>query len=241
MEQAGALLTKAWEYFGKGGVLAWPLLAFSIVALAVFLERWWTYHKALQDDEWFSTLLDRLSGADFKGAFDFIKGESHPFARVFLPVLEKIQTSGVPSRNTMEKLLTHYGQQEMRHLERHLPVLSTIGNVAPLLGLTGTVLGMVKAFMKIETLQGKVDASVLAGGIWEALLTTLFGLAVAIPTVIAHNWLSARAATIAGLIQDRAVSFVEAAEEAGKTPAQAESEDPDTVPGRNLSAGRIKS
>jgi len=72
---------------------------------------------------------------------------------------------------------------------------------------------MVQAFIQIEAMQGKVNASVLAGGIWEALLTTLYGLSVAIPTLIAHNYLSARVDRIAGEIQDHAVSFVDALEE----------------------------
>jgi biopolymer transport protein ExbB len=77
-------------------------------------------------------------------------------------------------------------------MERYLPTLAVIGNLAPLLGLLGAVTGMIKAFMVIQETGGKVNAAVLAGGIWEAMLTTAFGLIVAVPTIAAHSYLSMR-------------------------------------------------
>lgn len=208
-------LERAWDFFEKGGVLAWPILACSLIALTVIIERWWTYKKAAQaGDGWFSTLLEHLERADFNGAAELLANTSHPSARLLSLLMEKINASKKFSRASLEKTASHYGSREVRELERHLPTLSTIGNIAPLLGLTGTVLGMVKAFMTIEALDGKVNASVLAGGIWEALLTTLFGLAVAIPAVIAHNYLAAKVHAIAAEITDHAVIFLDAVEEA---------------------------
>jgi biopolymer transport protein ExbB len=206
---------KAWQFFDKGGVLAWPILACSLIALAVIIERWLTYRRVARSGEaWFSEAMGSIGRGDFEGAAKSLSNTSHPSARVLSPLLEKFRSAGRFSRNSLDKLASHYGTQEVRELERYLPTLSTIGNVAPLLGLMGTVLGMVQAFIQIEAMQGKVNASVLAGGIWEALLTTLYGLGVAIPTLIAHNYLSARVGRIAGEIQDHAVSFVDALEEA---------------------------
>jgi biopolymer transport protein ExbB len=207
-------IEKAWQFFDKGGVLAWPILGCSLIALAVIIERWWTYRKVTGSGEaWFSEAMDSLGRGDFDGIAKALSNTLHPSARVLSPLLDKFRSAGRFSRNSLDKLASHYGTQEVRELERYLPTLSTIGNVAPLLGLMGTVLGMVQAFIQIEAMQGKVNASVLAGGIWEALLTTLYGLGVAIPTLIAHNYLSARVGRIAGEIQDHAVSFVDALEE----------------------------
>lgn len=199
--------------FEKGGVLAYPLLLFSIIAGAVIIERWWTYRNSSGDDSWFRELLGLIERRDFAGASALLKGVGTPSGRVLEALVQKLSSPAPVGRSTLEKLANHHGRQEIRQLEKRLPVLSTIGNVSPLLGLMGTVLGMVKAFMKIESLQGQVNAAVLAGGIWEALLTTLFGLAVAIPALIAHSYLAARVRGIADEVQDHAVSFVDAVED----------------------------
>jgi biopolymer transport protein ExbB len=89
-------------------------------------------------------------------------------------------------------------------------VLATIGSIAPLLGLLGTVLGMIKAFMVIQQMGGKVNAAVLAGGIWEAMLTTALGLTVALPTMVAHSYLAARVDKYEAQLQDGTVSFIKA-------------------------------
>ena len=91
------------------------------------------------------------------------------------------------------------------HLERmrsHLGVLEAIGTISPLLGLFGTVLGMIEAFRRMEAAGAQVDPSILSGGIWQALLTTGVGLAVAIPTVLAHRWLDRRVDVQTHLIED---------------------------------------
>ena len=83
-------------------------------------------------------------------------------------------------------MVVHATGEEVRDLSRYLQALATIGSIAPLLGLLGTVIGMIKAFMVIQQMGGKVNAVVLAGGIWEAMLTTALGLAVALPTMVAQ-------------------------------------------------------
>ncbi len=206
-------LLKAWEYFDKGGLLAYLILVCSFIALVVIVERLWVYHvTTLAGAGWWRELKARMKEDDLEGAGQALEGVGHPSARVLEALLDKYQAMGRCSRASLEKIANHHGRQEIRGLERSLPVLSTIANIAPLLGLAGTVLGMVRAFAQIEDLHGKVDASVLAGGIWQALLTTLFGLAVAIPTVIAYNYLAARVQGFADEIQNHAVDFIDALE-----------------------------
>jgi biopolymer transport protein ExbB len=87
--------------------------------------------------------------------------------------------------------------------------MATIGNIAPLLGLLGTVIGLIKAFMVIQEMGGKVNASVLAGGIWEAMLTTALGLGVALPTMLAHSYLLARIDRYEARLQQGAITFLQ--------------------------------
>ena len=111
-------------------------------------------------------------------------------------------------RETLETVLVHATEEEVRGLSCYLQTLATIGNIAPMLGLLGTVLGMIKAFMVIQQTGGKVNAAVLAGGIWEAMLTTALGLAVALPTLVAHSYLSSRVDRYEAHLQAGTVQFI---------------------------------
>ena len=111
-------------------------------------------------------------------------------------------------RETLETVIVHATEEEVRGLSRYLQALATIANIAPLLGLLGTVMGMIKAFMVIQQMGGKVNAAVLAGGIWEAMLTTALGLSVALPTMIAHSYLVAQVDRYEARLQTGAVTFL---------------------------------
>jgi biopolymer transport protein ExbB len=99
-------------------------------------------------------------------------------------------------------------EKKIKELEKGLSWLSLISTVTPLLGLTGTVTGMIKAFMAIEQLGGRVNASVLAGGIWEAMLTTALGLSVALPAMVGHSFLLSRVDRQEGRLRDGSVLFI---------------------------------
>ncbi len=124
-----------------------------------------------------------------------------PMGRVLAHGLEVVEAD----RETLETVLVHSVEEEVRELSRYLQALATIGNIAPLLGLLGTVTGMIKAFMAIQELGGKVDASVLAGGIWEAMLTTAAGLFVALPVMVAHSYLTSQVDCYEARLQDGVV------------------------------------
>jgi biopolymer transport protein ExbB len=115
---------------------------------------------------------------------------------------------GNQDQETLEMVLVHATETEVRDLSRYLQSLATIANIAPLLGLLGTVIGMIKAFMVIQQMGGKVNAAVLAGGIWEAMLTTALGLSVALPTMVAHSYLSARVDQYEARLQDGTVRLI---------------------------------
>ena len=113
-------------------------------------------------------------------------------------------------RETLETVIVHATDDEVRDLSSYVQALATIGNIAPLLGLLGTVLGMIKAFMVIQEMGGKVNAAVLAGGIWEALLTTAIGLAVALPTMVAHSYIVSRIDRYEAGLHEGSVTFIKA-------------------------------
>ena len=119
-----------------------------------------------------------------------VDGRRNPTAQVLRRAIQG-QQSGLPEGKVREEVL-RYGNDVLFQLRRGLRPLEVIGSLAPLLGLLGTVLGMIKAFQQLEAAGNKVNPAVLSGGIWEALLTTAIGLSVAIPVVVLLNWLERR-------------------------------------------------
>jgi biopolymer transport protein ExbB len=143
------------------------------------------------------------NGEDHK-AYEIASQDPSPMGRILAQAMEVKNQD----RETLEAVLVHATEGETRELSRYLQALATIGNITPLLGLLGTVVGMIKAFMVIQQMGGKVNAAVLAGGIWEAMLTTALGLAVALPTMVAHSYLSARVDRYEAQLQDGTVMFL---------------------------------
>jgi len=171
------------DLFIKGGPLMWPILACSVIALGVTLQKWFKFHHVMKQLS--------ITTEDF--------AEKRP--PVLAPVLDAI-TAG---RSEEEIILI--GSRQLRKLQHGLRILSLVAVVSPLLGLTGTVTGMIEAFQTIAGNQGRVEASLLAGGIWQALLTTAAGLLVAIPSHVAFHILDSRMDDIAASMKEIAVGF----------------------------------
>ena len=173
-----------WDFIMKGGVLMYPILLCSVVALSIIIERTYHFFRAgINAIEFKKKIKELLKNGKISDAEKAADDHSGPVARITTLVLE----NNYRDRKGKEDAIAWIGSQEIRKLESNLRGLSIIFNIAPLLGLLGTVTGMIRAFIKIEALGGKVDASVLAGGIWEAMMTTGAGLAVAIPVMIAYH------------------------------------------------------
>jgi biopolymer transport protein ExbB len=145
------------------------------------------------------------SGQD-QEAYEMLVQSNSPMGRVLAQAIEVKDQD----RETLETVIAHSTDEEVRSLSSYIQALATMGNIAPLLGLLGTVLGMIKAFMVIQEMGGKVNAAVLAGGIWEAMLTTALGLAVALPTMVAHSYLISRIDKYEARLQAGAVVFIKA-------------------------------
>ncbi len=177
------------DIFMKGGWVMYPLVFSSILALAVALERLWYLRKRKILIPEIISVLDQIkSPGDLhlaKSICDKFKG---PFSRI---VQTGINNNDLPA-DELRILVEDEGRQEVRILQRGLITLETIAAVAPLMGLLGTVLGMIKVFNVIETL-GVGQAKALSGGISEALITTATGLIIGIPVYIAYNYFNNRA------------------------------------------------
>ncbi len=176
------------EIFQKGGPLMYPILFCSVLALAIFLERLWTFHRfrrgAADLVREVGSLLGDQRLAEATAACQ--RGDT-PLGRVLLAAL---RAAGRP-RTQIKEVTEEAGRRETAPLERYLGLLGTIASLSPLLGLLGTVLGMIQAFNVIAT-QGVGTPATLGGGISQALITTAAGLAVAIPTILLHKYLSGR-------------------------------------------------
>ena len=177
------------DLLAKGGILVGPILICSVVALAIFLERTIRFARVSLKGSGLSEKIIRLikEGQD-EMALETAKRSDSPFGHVLAGALE---VRG-QDRNLVETVIAHTIDEAVRSVSRNLQTLVTIGNITPMLGLLGTVTGMIKSFMVIQEMGGNVNAAVLAGGIWEAMLTTALGLAVALPTMVAHSYLDSR-------------------------------------------------
>ncbi len=170
----------------SGGWLMIPIAICSFIGAGIIAERWLTLRKARVNT---GTLMNRvrqaLRGGEIGRAIDICDETPGPVARL---LKEGVLRAGA-SRSLIRETVESTGKAELYKLERGLGALATVAGIAPLLGFLGTVTGMIRAFMDIEGLGGQVNATVLAGGIWEALMTTAAGLSVGIPALIFYNWL----------------------------------------------------
>jgi biopolymer transport protein ExbB len=166
------------EILQKGGPIVWVLLAYSIIALALVLERvlHFTLMQRLPSD-FEQNLKKSFSENRVRTYLDSLKG---PDARI----VQAIKQASMEGISDLDSVASRYGSEELQKMERGFRTLSILGHTAPLLGLLGTIIGMIKAFMVIEFAGGQVDSQALAGGIWEAMLTTGVGLTVAIPVLL---------------------------------------------------------
>ncbi len=195
------MTTRLLEFMGIGGPVVWILFAMSVVALAIILvkllqfllirpEAHQHHQKVIQ--LWQSQQVDHaLSHLNTKRPVDELMAMS----------IEGLRN---PSTDTslLREELDRVASLRLNQLRSYLRPLEVIATLSPLLGLLGTVLGMITAFQQMEMAGNQVDPSVLSGGIWQALLTTAVGLAVAIPVVSAHNWLERKVERVSALMND---------------------------------------
>ncbi|MCP3849026.1 MAG: MotA/TolQ/ExbB proton channel family protein [Gammaproteobacteria bacterium] len=175
------------DIFDKGGIIVWILAAYSIIALTILFERTLRFLFMGRPGRHFEQkLLESLKQCQPEALINKLRG---PEGRL----LQGIWQASMDGIHDLNRVAVRIGSFEVNSLEKGFRTLSFLGNTAPLLGLLGTIIGMIKAFMVIEQAGGQVDAQALAGGIWEAMLTTGVGLAVAIPVLLLLHLLESAA------------------------------------------------
>jgi biopolymer transport protein ExbB len=173
------------EIFLKGGVVMWLILACSVLGLSVVIDRFLVLRKAMINVPSFMVRLRGLiKKKDISGAVSVCMQENSPIANIVRKGLKKYKYG----HDRVKDAIENAGKQEISKLEKGLSILATVAGIAPLLGFLGTVTGMITAFMTIEDLAGSANPSDLAGGIWEALITTAFGLIVGIFAFASYNY-----------------------------------------------------
>jgi biopolymer transport protein ExbB len=189
MESPVTYIIEKFDIIFEGGILMWPIMLCSIVALAIAIERFFSLRRATIDTrEFMDTMRTVLRQNRIQEAIGICDETDGPIARITKAGLLKHKRSKADIREAIED----QGHLEIPRLERYLSALATCANVAPLLGLLGTVSGMIKAFAQIQHKQGQVNPSDLAEGIGNALVTTAAGLTVAIPTLVVYNYFVSR-------------------------------------------------
>jgi len=178
------------DYMQKGGPLMWLILFCSVVSVAVFFERLIYLHRVtIRVGEFLRGLAILIRHRNYAEALHECAGTPGPVARV---IHAAVIHHGV-SRSELKDIVQEAGQLEVPKLERNLTILTTLAYVTPLIGLLGTVTGMIDAFVTISSHSGLASSTEIAAGIYQSLLTTAASLVVAIPTAVAYSFLSSRA------------------------------------------------
>lgn len=190
----------------KGGIIMIPLLLLSVIAVYVFIERYFAIRKAArQDDTFMLRIKDYIHEGDIDSAKSLCKKSNTPYARL----IEKgISRLGRPMNDVLVAI-ENTGNLEVAKLERGFPWLATTAAGAPMLGFLGTVTGMVRAFYNMAEAGSSANITVLSAGIYEALVTTVAGLVVGIIALFAYNYLVARVDGVVNNLEAKTMEFMD--------------------------------
>jgi biopolymer transport protein ExbB len=198
------LIQNGINIFRSGGPVMYPLAMLSVVALAIILERLWVLRPTnYLEPSNVHALSGLLAARDFKAAGDYCRRHPGPFTELVATLVE----NRLAPYDELKEILEDTGRRQLLGLQRGLPALATIVGGAPLLGLLGTVLGMIAIFKAVAT-GGTGITDQLAGGISQALITTAAGLIIAIPALFTHSFLEARAVGILADIEAQMMDFL---------------------------------
>ncbi len=196
-------LNQYYELIARGGVLMWPILLCSIIALTIIIERFLALRRADVDArEFMDTMRQVLRQDNIQQALEQCDESKAPIARIIKAGILKHNRPKDDIREAIEDA----ARFEVPRLERYLSGLATCATVAPMLGLLGTVQGMIKCFAQIQNKRGQVSPADLAEGIGNALVATAAGLVVAIPALIVYNYFVTR---VQGMVTEMEASSSE--------------------------------
>jgi biopolymer transport protein ExbB len=211
------------DFLQVGGPVVWILMVFSVVALTIVLLKLWQFSSLRAESLKTSNLaLDQWRSEENGEKALEILDEKRPIDALVGYTMRALLATNTQADLIREEV-ERRAMNQLNQLRSYLRPLEIIATLSPLLGLLGTVLGMITAFQQMEGAGNQVDPSVLSGGIWQALLTTAVGLAVAIPVVTLHSWLERKVERIAHNMND-AVTQVFTSKQAKKLVKKADEE-----------------
>lgn len=194
-----------YDFVVRGGVLMIPIALCSIIALAIFLERLWSLRRSrVIPRDFLIEIEDLIRREKIPEAITRCRKDNSSMANI---IVAGIRNFG-KRREIVKESIEEIGRREAATLERYINVVGTIAAIAPLLGLLGTVFGMIKAF-DVISIQGVGNPSSLAGGISEALITTAAGLVVAIPTFVLYRYLANKADALIVEMEEHSIRMVD--------------------------------
>lgn len=195
-----------WDLCLKGGFIMIPLIILSLVSIYIFFERWIALRKAASDDATFmKKIKDYIHEGEIESAENLCKKTDTPYSRLILKGISRI---GRPMNDVLVAI-ENVGNIEVARLGKGFTWLATTAAGAPMLGFLGTVTGMVKAFFSLASAGNNANISILANGIYEALVTTVAGLIVGIIALFAYNYLSARVNHVMNQLENKTMEFMD--------------------------------
>lgn len=198
-----------WEFIQKGGIFMYPIIFCSVISLAIVLEKLWVIRRnRIIPEGLVDGIIELLKEGKFSEASALCYRENTVFSRIVLTALKNAGSGG----ELLREVVQEKGKFEVKELEKYLEGMSTIASVSTLLGLLGTISGMIKIFSVIS-LEKVVNPGSLAGGISEALYTTAAGLTVAIPTIVAYKYFYSRSRKFATEMEQGAFNIIKILEE----------------------------
>ena len=194
----------------KGGWLMLPLFLLSIVTIYLFAQKWWAIRKASAIDENFmKDIRDNIHEGKIKAAIALCQKTDTPISRLIEKGIERI---GRPLSD-IQTAVENMGNVEVARLEKGLPMLATIAGGAPMIGFLGTVTGMIQAFFKMSTAGNNIDITLLSGGIYEAMVTTVGGLFVGIIAYFGYNFLTSQISNLVFKMERTTIEFIDMLQE----------------------------
>ena len=194
------------EMATKGGWLMIVLLILSIMAIYIFGNKWWLIRKASKIDKNFmKDIHDMIHEGKIKSAIALCQKYDSPVARLVEKGIERI---GRPLQD-IQTAVENMGNVEVARLEKGLPMLATIAGGAPMIGFLGTVSGMIQAFFRMSTAGNNIDITLLSGGIYEAMVTTVGGLFVGIIAYFGYNFLTSQISNLVFKMESTTIEFID--------------------------------
>ncbi len=195
-----------WSLVLKGGIVMIPLAILSFVAIYIFIERYFAISRASgEETNFMNNIRDFIHSGRIDSAKSLCRNNQSPIARMIAKGIVRI---GRPLTD-INAAIENVGKLEIAKLEKNIAVLATVAGAAPMLGFLGTVIGMVRAFYNMSMAGPNIDISLLAGGIYEAMITTITGLTVGIIAYICYNILVARIEKVVFMLEARATEFMD--------------------------------